>query len=232
MKVSLSHTGDSIASFLVLGKTQQGNMTVYGSWKWFFRDYWLILLIIRHTHPGDQISLQFLRNHVFWCWLWYGSCRRPKSFHIHAIPWDFFSSRHCLRLKWVIYSPLVNPRLSEPLLRAQYCVRCSGGGQDGSKMDDPAKDITEQSGSQTLAQGDSSYILRVLHSSVCRTASAWLCIPGCGRTGDPDAMEQLIQDSQARKWALHMCEWGWDGTSKDPPWTSWFAANIILWVTS
>lgn len=139
MKVSLSHTGDSIASFLVLGKTQQGNMIVYGSWKWFFRDYWLILSIIRHTHPGDWISLQFLRKHVFWCWLWYGSCRRPKSFHIHAIPWDCFPSRHCFRLKWVIYSPLINPRLSEPLLYAQYCVRCSGGGQDGSKNGWPGK---------------------------------------------------------------------------------------------
>lgn len=84
-------------------------------------------------------------------------------------------------------------------------------------MDDPAKDMPEQSGSQTLAQGDSSYILRVLHSSACRTASAWLCISGCGRTGNPDAMEQLIQDSQARKRALHVCEWRWDGTSKDPP---------------
>lgn len=84
-------------------------------------------------------------------------------------------------------------------------------------MDDPVRDVLEQSSSQTLAQGDSSYILRALHSSVRRTARAWLCIPGCGRTGNPDTMEQLTQGSQARKWALPVCEWGWGGTSKDPP---------------
>lgn len=83
------------------------------------------------------------------------------------------------------------------------------------KMDDLAKDIV-QSGSQTLAQGDSSYILRVLHSSVCRTASAWLCIPGCGR--NETLMRWNNSSRTPRPESGHcMCEWGWDSTSKDPP---------------
>lgn len=72
-------------------------------------------------------------------------------------------------------------------------------GKMDQKMDDPAKDITEQSGSQTLAQGDFFLYPEFCILQCAGHSQQGLCIPGCGRTGNPDAMEQLIQVPPGQK---------------------------------